>query len=373
MKEIQNPYFKQVRIFFIFDKIFHRPMNKLLLILLTPFTLFAQQFIEKEVVFYNKKDAISLSGTILIPQKIKNPKVAILLSGTGQSDRDQTIFGHKPFKTIAEHLAKNGIAVLRYDDRGGGKSTGKTTVNSTTLELSEDAEAAFHYIKSFPEFEKSKIGFIGHSEGGIIAPMVAARNKNIAFLISLAGPAIPIKNLMSQQNYDILVGSKIDSTVAQLYISSFYLPAIEIILSNQADTLIKQKIISLTDDMKKTLPSNSQQLLFGSSEFIATTFIRQMQNPFMRYFFTIDPAIYWKKVNCQTLAIFGGLDLQVNPIVNQKALKKINPNIETMLLPAHNHLFQEAKTGTLQEYGQIKHAISESTLNLLSDWILKLK
>lgn len=338
-----------------------------------PYLAIGQQFTSKEVKFTNKKDTVELAGTLLIPSKPKHPKVAILVSGSGQSDRDETILGHKPFKVIAEHLAQNGIAVLRYDDRGGGQSTGRKTINSTTYELSEDAEAAFEFIKSQSEFQKSKIGFIGHSEGGLIAPMVAARNNQVSFIVSLAGPSTPILDLMSRQNYDILVSSKIDSAIALKYTDEYYRPAMQILLENQPDSVVKKQLIRLTTEFKTQLPGHNKMLLFGSADFIATTFIKQVRNPFMIYFIKMNPKTYWENVKCSALALYGEKDLQVNPNENSMALKEINPKIKVRILPKHNHLFQEANYGTLQEYSQIKHAISDEALAEITDWLVHLK
>ena len=152
----------------------------------------------EEVKFENQKEKITLAGTLSLPSKEGNYPVAILISGSGPQNRDEEIMGHKPFLVIADHLTKNGIAVLRYDDRGTAQSTGDFNA-ATSKEFGTDVEAAISYLKTRKEINVKKIGLIGHSEGGLIAPMVAADSKDVAFIVLLAGPGIPGDEIMMKQ------------------------------------------------------------------------------------------------------------------------------------------------------------------------------
>lgn len=351
---------------------------KLLAFLLFPIFCFSQSFKTEEATFTNKKDTVTLSATITIPENTKFPPVAILISGSGQTDRDETIFNHKLFKEIAEHLSSNGIAVVRYDDRGGYKSTGRSVAESTSYELSEDAEQIFFQLKKDKRFRKSKIGFIGHSEGGFIAPMIAARNQDVGFIISMAGTAVDGQTILLKQNRDIMLKQGVNETAINDYLEEMFAPALNIITKTEDRNIAKHKVAALAEEYRKDKGANSLIPAVFSNEKYAETVMAQIGGVWGRYFMKTNPKQFWKIVNCPVLALNGDIDLQVDRDLNLTAIEKHlnesgNKAVTVKTLPSHNHLFQVAKTGSIMEYGQLKEGVSELTLRTISDWISELK
>jgi hypothetical protein len=309
----------------------------------------------EEVTFSNAKAGVTLAGTLTIPPG-KGPHPAIILiSGSGPQNRDEELMGHKPFLVLADYLARSGIAVLRYDDRGFGKSTGQFNT-ATSADFAGDAESALDYLKTRKEINAKRIGFGGHSEGGIIAPMVAARRSDVAFLVLMAATAVRGEEILYAQGQAILKASGApDSMMAQ-----------------QRET--QRKMFEIVKAEQN--PAEAEKKLraaFGDSKAMEGQ-IRQVNSPWFRYFLTYDPAPALEQVKCPVLAINGEKDLQVLPDQNlpaiEAALKKAgNKDAEIVRLPGLNHLFQTAKTGTPQEYGQIEETMSPSALETISAWI----
>ncbi|MBU2525398.1 MAG: alpha/beta hydrolase [Bacteroidetes bacterium] len=326
-------------------------------------------YIEREVSFYNEKDDINLKGTLNLPKTGSHFPAVILISGSGPQNKDGEILGHKPFKVIAEHLSQNGIAVLRYDERGVENSEGDFG-KATSFDFSQDAESALNFLKSIPEIDPKKIGYLGHSEGGIIAPMIANRNKDVNFLILLAGPTLPGDDILFLQQRKInkilgVTDSEIERTV------NFNKKTFELIKTETEDEL-KLKLQTLFEEELHNQPINLPAGM-DKDQYINLQ-INQLTSVWFKNFISYDPRDALRNVNCKTLALFGEIDLQVPATENAESLKKIvesgnKTNFEVKILASHNHLFQRAETGSPTEYGSIKHAISDETLETIRSWI----
>lgn len=327
-------------------------------------------YISEDVKFTNEKAGIELAGTLTMPEGDGPFPAVILITGSGSQNRNEELMGHKPFLVIADHLSRNGIAVLRYDDRGVGQSQ-NTSAASTSADFSSDVESAFNYLRTNPRIDLKAIGLVGHSEGGLIAPMAAAANKGIAFVISLAGTGVTGEQILYRQNYDLNKASGTDEKELKTTISMS--KKLYAVLKKEPDN--KKAAEQMTAIVKKTLikqktpPDKMKSVLEG---FPASTAI--LTSPWYRYFLVTDPADYWKKVKCPVLALNGEKDLQVSADVNLPAIEKAlksggNKVLTTIKLPELNHLFQHCKTGLPAEYGEIEETFSTEVLKIMSDWI----
>ncbi len=324
----------------------------------------------EDVTFENTKDSIKLAGTLTYPKEGTQFPVVVTITGSGPQDRNETIFNHKPFWVIADYLTKNGIAVLRFDDRGIGKSTGNFS-SATSEDFASDVVAAIDYLKTRKEIDKNKIGLIGHSEGGLIAPMIAVNN-NVAFIVLLAGTAIPGDELLLLQAKLIMEseGDKPETIEKSLNLDK----KIYSLVRTETDTSAFNKkineclhgfIASLSEEERKQIPDESK--------FIQQQ-IKTLGSPWIKYFLKYDPRPSLEKVKCPLLALNGGKDLQVPPKENlsaiETALKKgKNNKYKIVELPGLNHLFQTTATGKISEYGTIEETFSPKALEIMSDWI----
>ncbi|MDD2983586.1 MAG: alpha/beta fold hydrolase [Crocinitomicaceae bacterium] len=321
------------------------------------------KYIQEEVTFFNAEAKIKLAGTWTKP-KGKGPFPAVILvSGSGPQDRNEEIMGHKPFLVIADYLTNNGIAVLRYDDRGVGKSTGEF-VNATTADFATDVAAGIAFLKQQKGIDKNKIGIIGHSEGGMIAPMVAAKDSTIDFIVLLAGPGIFIRDLMLQQQEDILISENTEPAEIQSQIE-LNRKAFEIILNNPDNFDAKNKLFK----MYQAIDSSQTE-----SEIRSTT--NELVSPWFRYFITYNPQIALEQTTCSVLAINGDKDLQVASKPNLKGIETAlkaggNKDFKIVEMPNMNHLFQTSSTGNIAEYGQLEETFSPKVLELMKNWILE--
>ena len=325
----------------------------------------------EDVIFENKIEGIKLAGTLTLPNKTGVFPAVILITGSGPQNRDEEIMGHKPFLVLSDFLTKNGIAVIRFDDRGTNLSTGNFAT-ATTANFATDVESAIEYLKTRNEINKNKIGLIGHSEGGLIAQMVASKYKDIAFIVLLASPGIEgDKTLILQANYinkmsgqsDVLIQKKanINSNMYEIVKNSNDIIQLKTDLTAYLKENIKDKDIFL-------IPQNMKE-----DDFINKT-VNQIATPWFVYFIKFNPAIYLENVKCPILAINGEKDVQVLPKENLAGIKQAltkggNENIKIMELPNLNHLFQECKTGLPNEYGQIEQTFSPIAMELILQWI----
>lgn len=332
---------------------------------------------QEEVKFKNNKAGIELAGTLTMPKTGKPTKIVIMVSGSGPQDRNEEVaqFNHRPFLVWSDYLTRNGIAVLRYDDRGVGKSSGKFN-GATTADFADDVQAAIQFIQSRHDLKALKIGIIGHSEGGMIAPMVASSDPTVKFIVLLAGPGVPIAELLVQQNRDqmILAGLP-DSTVTKnsalnhkIYTSTNSLQTL-----NEND--FKLKLDSL---LTKTFTEAAHGDMSSTeiSQQVSST-IKQVASPWFRYFIAFQPAQYLSKVKCPVLAINGTKDMQVSCEDNlqgiRKGLEKAgNKNFTILPIKDLNHLLQLSTTGSGAEYAKIDETVNPQALEAVATWIKKI-
>lgn len=330
-------------------------------------------YIVEEVSFVNNKaNGIKLAGTLTIPKNNKKPPVAILISGSGPQDRDETLFRHKPFLVLADFLTNNGIAVLRYDDRGTAKSEGDFE-NATSFDFATDVEAAINYIKSRKEFEKSKIGLIGHSEGGLIAPIVTSRNNDVSFNVLLAGTGVLGREVLESQAWAMAKKSGATQTVLE-FNKSLTNKLYDVIITENDFSKVEAKAKDSLTAFKEELVNNESPF----SVYVTDALINQVsgmgKSKWMCTFIKTNPQDYLKKVTCPVLALNGSKDLQVLPELNlggiESALKE-NPDVTIKELEGLNHLFQTAETGLVSEYKTIEETFSLTALAIIKDWILE--
>ncbi|MFQ5446989.1 MAG: alpha/beta hydrolase family protein [Saprospiraceae bacterium] len=326
----------------------------------------------EEVTFENVAAGITLAGTLTLPEKEGHFPVAVLVSGSGPQDRNEELLGHKPFLVLADYLTRQGIGVLRFDDRGVGKSTGNFGP-ATSEDFATDALAAVEYLKTRPEANPGQIGIIGHSEGGMIAPMVAAQSDDVAFIVLLAGPGVIGKDLLLRQIKLISLANGEDEDKVEK--GDTYNQEIFDIICLISDTTELRTI--LTEVMKRQIseqPEEDKKGIGDPDEYIKSQ-LAQIMTPWFRFFLCYDPVPALEKVSCPVLALNGGKDLQVDPKQNlggiEAALKKAgNPNFKVKKLEGLNHLFQTCETGAPSEYSKIEETFSPVALKEVADWIL---
>jgi uncharacterized protein len=315
---------------------------------------------DEDVSYENKAQNVTLAATLTIPQGKGPFPGVVLITGSGPQDRDESLLGHKPFLVLSNYLTRHGIAVLRADDRGVGKSTG-VFAKGTTADFATDAEAGVAYLKTRPEIDPHKIGLVGHSEGGLIAPMVAARNKDVAFIVMMAGTGVPGDQILPAQGEAIEVANGKSPEEAAKNASN----------EKEMLTLVETEKddAALQKELKEKMAGEVPEAQIGLQ-------ISQITSVWFRYFLTYDPATALRKVTCPVLAINGSLDKQVLPSQNLPAIRKAlaesgNQHVEVDELPGLNHLFQTAKTGSPAEYAQIDETMSPVALDKMATWILK--
>lgn len=328
---------------------------------------------EEAVKYDNKKaEGVTLAGTLTLPNTDGPHPAVVLISGSGPQNRDEELMGHKPFLVLADHLTRQGIAVLRYDDRGVAKSTGDHA-SATSADFATDAEAAVAYLKTRKDIKADKIGLMGHSEGGLIAPIVAANSKDIAFIVLLAGPGVNGTEILLLQQELIGKASHVPDQVLALN-RKLNKKTFELIVEHDDDLpTAKKEILAYMELEKERLSTNEKTILEASLKQFDQTFQR-ISSPWFRYFLQYEPASSLQKVTCPVLAINGSKDLQVDANQNlpaiEKALKKGgNTNYEIKSLPNMNHLFQTTETGAPTEYGQLTETFSPVALNTISNWL----
>jgi len=315
---------------------------------------------DEDVTYENKSVGIKLAGTLTIPPGTGPFPAVVLVAGSGRHDRDETVYGHKPFLVLADYLTRKGIVVLRYDKRGLGQSGGDNAA-ATTADFATDAEAGLYYLKSCPEVNAHKIGLIGHSEGGVIAPMVAARNPDVAFIVMMAGSGVPGDEILAAQS--LLIAQSMGASPERA----------ERAAAEEREVLAMVKAESDNSALEKKL---REKLAGKVPEAQIGMQIKQISSPWYRYFITYDPATALRKVTCPVLAINGEKDLQIPPKQNLPAIRQAleaagNKNFEVEEMPGLNHLFQTAKTGSISEYAEIDETMSPVVLEKIASWILK--
>jgi fermentation-respiration switch protein FrsA (DUF1100 family) len=324
----------------------------------------------EEVTFPNGD--ITLAGTLTMPEDGGPFAAVVLVTGSGPEDRDEAVFSHRPFLVLSDHLTRSGIAVLRYDDRGFGKSTGNFAT-ATTEDFAEDALAAVRYLKGREEIAGDRIGILGHSEGGLIAPLAAIESKDVAFVVMLAGPGVPGSEILPAQVGKIVLasgGSK-EKAEKQTAVMKRIVKLVEtepdsLKLHDGAMALAREQVALMSDEERMQLGDNPDATLERQ--------ISALTSPWFRFFLSYDPRPTLAKVQVPVLALNGSLDTQVPPEQNlpeiEKALKKGgNKDFVVRELPGLNHLFQKATTGGPDEYFNIAETMNPAALDAVSEWI----
>jgi uncharacterized protein len=322
---------------------------------------------EEEVSFSNKNAGITLVGTLTLPKKAGKLPVVILISGSGPQDRDETFYGHKPFLVLADYLTKQGVAVLRFDDRGVGKSTGDHSI-STTKDLASDVMSAVQYLESRNDI--GKIGLIGHSEGAIIAPMVANLNKKISCIVMLGGAGISGSEVSlflarTTRGFPVPDEAAYEAAIKKaIKIASANKDVVEI--KKELKLHYNEAIVPIIHPMFKT---------DAEVDAVIDKLIEVRTSIWNRYFYTYNPADELIKITCPVLALNGSKDTQVQPKTNQEAIRSAlskgnNKDYRVEELPNVNHLFQECVTGEMNEYSLIEQTISPTVLKHISEWVM---
>jgi pimeloyl-ACP methyl ester carboxylesterase len=330
-------------------------------------------YIEEEVAYKNKDAGISLAGTLTLPFGDTLFPTVLLITGSGPQDRNETIYNHRPFLILADYLTRQGIAVLRVDDRGVGESTGDFP-RATSEDFASDVLAGIEYLKARKEINPKQIGLIGHSEGGIIAPMVAVKSSDVAFIVLMAGTGLTgeeilylqgalISRVMGVSEEDIAKNRQFNEKIFSL------------IREEKEEKTIEEKLrqmfmadwAELNEEEKKAI---------GDPEVYLKAQLQSLLSPWLKFFLTYDPKPTLSKVKCPVLAINGEKDLQVPPKENLSAIEEAlvaggNKNFTVKELPGLNHLFQTAQMGLPAEYAKIEETISPEVLKIIGDWILE--
>jgi pimeloyl-ACP methyl ester carboxylesterase len=320
-------------------------------------------YVEEEVTFSGGAEGTALAGTLTLPRGDRPFPAVLLVAGSGPQDRDESLANHRPFLLIADALTRRGIAVLRYDKRGVGKSTGNPDT-ATTMDLAADAKAALAFLKSRKEIDGSRIGLLGHSEGAIIAPYLAGHSKEVKWLVLLAAPATTGEQTLLNQSE--LIGRAGGLSDEQLEASLGFDKAAYALVRKEKDPgVLAEKLVALVKEtgLDAALPPAALE-----------TQLRMLASPWFRFFLEYDPLPNLKAVDCPVLALYGQKDLQVTPKANlpllQRALhESANAPVEARELPELNHLFQHAYTGTPAEYAAIEETFSPDALTLIVDWV----
>ncbi|MFV0365652.1 MAG: alpha/beta hydrolase family protein [Mangrovibacterium sp.] len=322
----------------------------------------------EEVRFINKHAGnIQLAGTLTLPKNVAKAPVAVLISGSGLQDRNESIYGHKPFAVMADYLTNRGIAVLRFDDRSFGESEGDAT-HATTADFATDVEAAIDFLRKRKDIDKKRIGLIGHSEGGLIAPMVAAQRKDVAWVVLLASPGVSGNELLLEQQQ--LMGKAGGMNDKQLEALQYNNAKMFDIVKSSATK--EQASDSIWNYMEAS--GLMQEFTFNRAAFAKQ--VEQLTTDWMLYFLKYDPTEVLPQVKCPVLISNGKKDLQVSVKQNVPPLRlalKLSGNKQVTVKEYEdlNHLFQECRTGSIGEYSLLEQTISPQVLQDICAWVSK--
>ncbi|MGH6908871.1 MAG: alpha/beta hydrolase family protein [Phenylobacterium sp.] len=310
-----------------------------------------------EDVSFDSAPGVRLAGTLTLPEGKGPFPAAILITGSGAQDRDESIMGHKPFMVLADALTRRGIAVLRTDDRGFGKSSGDFKAASGP-DFVADAEAGIAYLRGRREIDGKRIGLIGHSEGGIIGPLAAVADPQVAFVVMLAGPGVPSRELLAAQREAVARTAGLSP---------------EAIAQNEATLSRLEQALADAPDLAQGEAAAAKVLIgAGMPADTANATVRQIASPWYRWFIAYDPRPTLAKLRVPVLAMNGDKDVQVLAKQNLPAIRealKGDPDATVAELPGLNHLFQTAPTGAPAEYARIEETMAPAALDMLADWV----
>ncbi|MDP3405021.1 MAG: alpha/beta hydrolase [Brevundimonas sp.] len=310
-----------------------------------------------DVTFRNAGAGIDLTGTLTLPQGTGPFPAAVLLTGSGAQDRDETILGHKPFAVWADALTRRGVAVLRYDDRGVGGSGGGGP-DETTADFATDAAAAVAFLQDRPEIDPTRIGLVGHSEGGTTALIASATGVPAAFIVLIAGPAVTGAEIVTEQVAQIAAaaGATPDQIADARRTQGAVMAAV---VENRNDGAAAARAV---EAVLTAAGQNPEQARAG---------IAALSSGWYRYLAAYDPAPALAAVRVPLLAVYGGMDLQVPADQNREALARLKPDADIVVLPGLNHLMQTATTGLPSEYGTISETLAPEALATVTDWVVR--
>ena len=327
----------------------------------------------EDVEFENPDGGHTLAGTLTLPE---NPIASVVLvSGSGPQDRDETIMGHKPFWVLADRLSRAGIAVLRYDDRGVAGSTGDFA-SSTSFDFATDAHAAAQYLAARPETDAGKVGIVGHSEGGLVAPIVAANHDDLAFIVLLAGPGTTGREILLAQQALILEAN--GASAEDVERASTNQRALLDILAHSPDETLEEDLeAAIRQSLEDMSPEMREAEGVATEEDVNRTVTQmkaQLATPWFRTFVTYDPRTTLEQVSIPVLAVNGKKDLQVPWEDNLREIEKAlasggNEHVTTKAFDDLNHLFQHAETGSPNEYSTIEETFAEDVMTFVATWI----
>ncbi len=324
-----------------------------------------------DTVFRNEPAGVTLAGTVTAPDTLGKYPAVILVTGSGPQNRDEELVGHKPFLVIADWLARNRIVTLRYDDRGFAKSTGNFKT-ATTLDFAADASAAIDYLRTLPFVDTSKVGLIGHSEGGLIAPIAATKNSGIKFIISLAGPGVNGKEIILKQSY-LLAAAEGEDTTDLSTLIELSKTCIDAVLADPA--MAAKNIDSAYKAFFNRFPAEEKERLMKKEQFDKRGLF-SFTTPWFIQFLTLEPVPYYEKLRVPVLGLWGSKDLQVPPTQSlppiKAALAKTGVRHELEVIESLNHLFQRVKTGGISEYATTEITIEQEVLERLVKFIKSL-
>lgn len=328
----------------------------------------------EEVTFGNPwADEVTLAGTLTLPDGPGPHPAVVLISGSGPQDRDESLMGHKPFLVLADALTRRGIAVLRYDDRGFGESTGDHS-QATSKDLATDAAAAGKFLTERADIDASRIGLCGHSEGGLVAPMVAAKFPDkVAFMVLIAPPGVPGDEILRSQGEAVepFLGLK---PVQATALTKMRNTAIELAMEGVDDAVYAERLKPLVEEAARRMPDSGIEP--GKQVEVLMKGLEMFRTPWFEYFLGYDPAKALRLAPCPVLAVIGEKDLQVLPDLNLPPLREAlaaspSGDVTVEELPELNHLLQTADTGFVSEYSQIEETIAPSALKLIGDWVVE--
>jgi pimeloyl-ACP methyl ester carboxylesterase len=324
---------------------------------------------DDEVAYTN--GSIRLAGTLTRPPGEGPFPAVLLISGSGPQNRDEEVFGHKPFLVLSDHLTRAGLAVLRYDDRGVGGSTGDLRT-STSEDFAGDALAGVDFLREQPEIDARRIGLIGHSEGAIVAPLVASRTEDVAFVVMLAGPGVPGDEVLARQMELLLRAGGVSEEKVKSVLGE-QRRLLDLVLENAGEEKLLEPYRRLTEIQ---LASGSADVDPDELNEMALQGVKQVTSPWFRHFLAYDPRPALRQIKTPVLALNGELDLQVDPEQNLSEIRKAleaggNPDFTVKELPGLNHLLQKTETGSVTEYALIEETVDPSALQTISDWILE--
>ncbi len=327
---------------------------------------------QEEEVAYQNGD-IHLAGTLTLPPGPGPFPAVVLITGSGAQDRNEELLGHRPFLVLADHLSRNGIAVLRVDDRGVGGSTGSVS-GSTSADFAGDVLAGVAFLKQHAHIAADRIGLIGHSEGGLIAPLAASRSKDVAFIVMMAGTGVSGYEILPAQveAIDKASGQPADRARRDADLTR---SAMDLVRAEKDEAVLRTRLKKLFADHSNAIDAEDLKTAGGLDAYVDKQ-VKMLSSPWFRFFVDYDPRPSLRQVKVPVLALNGELDHQVLPDQNlpdiERALREAkNPDVTIRRMPGLNHLFQTATTGSPTEYASIEETLSPAVLDVITHWILE--